>query len=60
MTDKEYMSLTNIKRGTRMYQYFNGLVIREGTNGVPADQVEKLFQDAGWAGNTSDWQKEKF
>lgn len=23
-----------------MYQYFNGLVIRECTEGVPADQVE--------------------
>ena len=43
-----------------MYQYFNGLVIREGTHGVPADQVEKLFQDAGWAAKTPDWQKEKF
>ena len=43
-----------------MYQYFNGLVIREGTEGVPADSVEALFKDAGWVKQTPDWQKEKF
>ncbi|PFG06455.1 GNAT family N-acetyltransferase [Bacillus sp. es.034] len=43
-----------------MYQYFNGLVIREGTDGVPAHYVEALFKDAGWARNTPSWQKEKF
>ncbi|WP_139891404.1 GNAT family N-acetyltransferase [Bacillus sp. D386] len=43
-----------------MYQYFNGLVILEGTEGVPAESVETLFTDAGWARNTPDWQKEKF
>ncbi len=43
-----------------MYHYFNGLVIREGTEGVPADGVEDLFTDAGWARNTPAWQKEKF
>ncbi len=43
-----------------MYQYFNGLVIREGTNGIPAESVEALFENAGWARNTPAWQKEKF
>jgi len=43
-----------------MYQYFNGLVIREGTEGVPAENVEALFQDAGWARNTPSWQMEKY
>ncbi|MFB5089283.1 GNAT family N-acetyltransferase [Psychrobacillus sp. PGGUH221] len=43
-----------------MYLYFNGLIIREGTEGVPAQNVEQLFEDAGWARNTPDWQKEKF
>ncbi|MBU9719836.1 MULTISPECIES: GNAT family N-acetyltransferase [Bacillaceae] len=43
-----------------MYQYFNGLVIREGTEGVPADAVEALFKDAGWSRTTPNWQKEKF
>jgi len=43
-----------------MYQYFNGLVIREGTEGISADYVEALFEDAGWARNTPSWQKEKF
>ncbi len=41
-----------------MYQYFNGLVIREGTEGIPAKHVEALFEDVGWARNTSDWQIE--
>ena len=43
-----------------MYQYFNGLVIREGTQGVPAGQVEALFKDAGWAGSIPSSQKEKY
>jgi ribosomal protein S18 acetylase RimI-like enzyme len=43
-----------------MYQYFNGLVIREGTEGVSADRVEELFKDAGWVRNTPTWQQEKF
>lgn len=43
-----------------MYQYFNGVTIREGTEGVPAEEVESLFEDAGWARNTPVWQKEKF
>lgn len=30
-----------------MYQYFNGLVIREGTEGVPGEYVEALFEHAG-------------
>lgn len=49
-----------IQGGDDMYQYFNCLVIREGTEGVPAESVETLFLDAGWARNTPDWQKEKF
>lgn len=40
-----------------MYQYFNGFVIREGTDGIPADFVESLFKDAGWAKNIPSWQK---
>ncbi|WP_400247679.1 hypothetical protein [Niallia sp. JL1B1071] len=43
-----------------MYQYFNGFVIREGTEDVPADYVEALFEDAGWTRNTPAWQQEKF
>lgn len=46
--------------GGSVYQYFNGLVIREGTNGIPAESVEALFEDAGWARNTPTWQKEKY
>ncbi|MFO1445350.1 GNAT family N-acetyltransferase [Bacillus sp. Bva_UNVM-123] len=43
-----------------MYQYFNGFVIREGTDDVPADCVEALFENAGWVRSTPSWQKEKF
>lgn len=49
-----------MKGERRMYQYFNGLVIREGTEGIPADYVEALFKDAGWATNIPSWQKEKY
>ncbi len=31
-----------------MYEYFNGLVIREGTEGVLAEYVEALLEDAEW------------
>ena len=43
-----------------MYQYYNGLIIREGTEGVPARQVEVLFKNAGWARDIPSWQKEKY
>lgn len=43
-----------------MYQYFNGHVIREGTNGIDANRVEELFLDAGWAKPLPEWQKEKY
>lgn len=48
------------KEAYNLYQYFNGLVIRDGTEGTPATYVEALFEDAGWAKNTPDWQKEKY
>ena len=43
-----------------MYQYYNGLVIREGVKGVPGNLVEELFKEAGWVRETPSWQKEKF
>lgn len=43
-----------------MYLYFKGLVIREGTEGVPADDVQELFKEAGWVRSTPSWQQEKF
>jgi len=44
-----------------MYIYHNGLIIREGTKGIPASSVKSLFQDAGWIGNhTPTWQDERF
>lgn len=50
----------DILKGVRLSQYFNGLVIREDIDEVPSSYVEALFEDAGWARNTPDWQKEKF
>ncbi len=43
-----------------MYEYYNGFIIREGVNGVPAENVEELFKDAGWVREIPSWQKEKF
>ncbi|MBM6619590.1 GNAT family N-acetyltransferase [Bacillus suaedaesalsae] len=43
-----------------MYQYFHGLIIREGTHGIPADKVKKLFEDAGWMRINPEWQDEKY
>jgi ribosomal protein S18 acetylase RimI-like enzyme len=43
-----------------MYQYWNGLTIREGTEGIASEKVEALFKDVGWVRHTPYWQKEKF
>ncbi len=43
-----------------MYQYFHGLVIREGTTGVPANEVKCLFEEVGWVRDVPEWQLEKF
>lgn len=43
-----------------MYQYFHSLIIREGTHGIPADKVKRLFEDAGWVRHNPAWQDEKF
>lgn len=44
-----------------LYIYHNGLIIREGTTGVPAYAIKSLFEDAGWSNNNiPSWQIEKF
>ncbi|MCA0970542.1 GNAT family N-acetyltransferase [Halobacillus litoralis] len=43
-----------------MYEYFNGFVIRDSTEGIPSEKVHTLFKDAGWAGELPEWQKEKY
>jgi ribosomal protein S18 acetylase RimI-like enzyme len=44
-----------------MYTYFNGLIIREGTNGLNKLSLKALYMDAGWVNNdTPKWQDEKF
>lgn len=55
---KTYLNVVYIlittKEDMRMYRYFEGLVIREGTKGIPAEYVEELFKDAGWSKHTPD------
>ncbi|KAA0549937.1 GNAT family N-acetyltransferase [Bacillus sp. BGMRC 2118] len=43
-----------------MYQYFQGLIIREGTHGIPLSKVKELFIDAGWMRSHPEWQDEKY
>ncbi|GEN52813.1 GNAT family N-acetyltransferase [Halobacillus faecis] len=43
-----------------MYQYYQGLTIREGTTGVPAERVKQLFEEVGWSRGGPAWQDEKF
>ncbi len=31
-----------------MYQYFNGLIIREGGEGLLGNKIKNLYIDAGW------------
>lgn len=30
-----------------MYQYFNGLIIREGSEGLPGNKLKNLYCNAG-------------
>ena len=44
-----------------MYDYYKGLVIREGTNGVSGDRLRSLYEAVGWCGAALPaWQNEKF
>ncbi len=44
-----------------MYEYFNGLVIREGKNNLPTEKIKKLYHSVGWSSNNlPSWQEEKY
>ena len=44
-----------------MYEYYKGLVIREGTIGVDGAKLRTLYESVGWCGSDLPvWQNEKF
>jgi GNAT superfamily N-acetyltransferase len=44
-----------------MYEYFKGLVIREGTEGISRSALRELYIEMGWCGKSMpEWQNEKF
>lgn len=44
-----------------MYEYYKGLIIREGTVGVDGSKLRKLYESVGWCGcDLPAWQNEKF
>lgn len=44
-----------------MYQYFNGLIIREGAEGLLGNNIKNLYYDAGWISpDQPKWQDEKY
>jgi Predicted P-loop ATPase fused to an acetyltransferase len=44
-----------------MYQYYKGLIIREGTYGISGQTLRKLYLEIGWCNNQlPQWQNEKF
>lgn len=44
-----------------MYQYYKGMIIREGANGLKVDDIKKMYVEAGWVSNSQpQWQDEKY
>lgn len=44
-----------------MYQYFKGLIIREGSEGLLGNKIKNLYCDAGWISpDQPKWQDEKY
>lgn len=44
-----------------MYQYYKGVLIREGTEGVASRQLRELYEKTGWCSpGMPQWQNEKF
>lgn len=53
--------IDNIKWGEKMYIYYKGLIIREGTKGINPEKLKELYLDAGWISKEfPSWQIEKF
>lgn len=44
-----------------MYEYYKGLVIREGIEGISGTKLRRLYAEIGWCGpSMPEWQNEKF
>lgn len=44
-----------------MYQYYKGMIIREGANGLKVDDIKEMYVEAGWISNSQpQWQDEKY
>ena len=44
-----------------MYQYYKGILIREGTEGIPSQQLRELYEKMDWCSpSMPQWQNEKF
>jgi GNAT superfamily N-acetyltransferase len=44
-----------------MYEYFHGMIIREGADGLNGNYIKNLFYDAGWIiPSQPKWQDEKY
>jgi len=44
-----------------MYQYYKGMIIREGSNGLKGETIKKLYMEVGWVSpNQPQWQDEKY
>lgn len=44
-----------------MYQYYKGLIIREGGDGLKSDMIKRMYTEVGWvASNQPQWQDEKY
>jgi ribosomal protein S18 acetylase RimI-like enzyme len=44
-----------------MYQYYRGLIIREGADGLKSDMIKRMYTEVGWvASNQPQWQDEKY
>ncbi len=47
--------------GYIMYQYYNGLIIREGAEGLKSNMIKSLYTEVGWvSSNQPQWQDEKY
>lgn len=44
-----------------MYQYYKGLIIREGAEGLRGDTIKKMYKEVGWvSSNQPQWLDEKY
>lgn len=44
-----------------MYQYYKGLIIREGADGLKGDIIKKMYNEVGWVSASQPlWLDEKY